>query len=75
MGGEVAAASSGAARELRVDDVLLITVDTLRADALGFAGRDDVATPALDRLAGEGVVFTRAQGPQRRHAARRTPTS
>ncbi len=44
-----------------VDNVLLITVDTLRADALGFAGREDVATPALDRLAAEGVVFTRAQ--------------
>jgi len=37
-------------------NVLLITIDTLRADALGsYGGR--AATPALDRLAGEGVRF------------------
>ena len=36
-------------------NVLLVTVDTLRADALGFDG--GAATPALDRLAGEGVRF------------------
>lgn len=41
-------------------DVLLITVDTLRADATGFGGNRRVATPALDRLAAEGRVFTRA---------------
>ena len=50
-----------AGSDLAVDNVLLITVDTLRADALGFAGREDVATPHLDRLAAEGVTFTRAQ--------------
>lgn len=47
--------------DLAVDNVVLITVDTLRADALGFAGREDVATPNLDRLAAEGRVFLRAQ--------------
>ena len=36
---------------------ILITVDTLRADALGFAGDPRVATPALDRLAAAGRVF------------------
>jgi arylsulfatase A-like enzyme/Tfp pilus assembly protein PilF len=37
-------------------NVLLITIDTLRADALGsYGGR--AATPALDRLAGDGVRF------------------
>ena len=37
-------------------NVLLITIDTLRADALGvYGGR--ASTPALDRLAGEGVRF------------------
>jgi choline-sulfatase len=37
-------------------NVLLITIDTLRADALGsYGGR--AATPALDRLAAEGVRF------------------
>ena len=41
-------------------DVLLITIDTLRADALGFSGNSRVATPTLDRLAGQGLVFTNA---------------
>jgi len=41
-------------------DVLLITVDTLRADSLGFAGNRRAATPVLDRLAAEGRVFTAA---------------
>jgi arylsulfatase A-like enzyme/Flp pilus assembly protein TadD len=41
-------------------DVLLITIDTLRDDALGFSGNSRVATPALDRLAAQGLVFTNA---------------
>ena len=41
-------------------DLVLITIDTLRADALGFAGNTQVATPNLDRLAAEGLVFTDA---------------
>lgn len=44
----------------RVDNVLLITIDTLRADALGFAGSSEAATPFLDRLAARGVVFPNA---------------
>ena len=43
-----------------VQDILLITIDTLRADALGFSGNISVATPNLDRLAAEGWVFDRA---------------
>lgn len=41
-------------------DVLLITVDTLRADSLGFAGNAKASTPLLDRLAAAGRVFTDA---------------
>lgn len=41
-------------------DVLLVTIDTLRADALGFAGNRRASTPVLDRLAATGRVFTRA---------------
>src|SRR5260370_33090940 len=41
-------------------DIVLITVDTLRADALGYAGNSRVATPNIDRLAREGRVFTQA---------------
>ncbi len=44
----------------RRPDVLLITIDTLRADALGFAGNSAVETPTLDRLAATGRVFTHA---------------
>jgi arylsulfatase A-like enzyme/Tfp pilus assembly protein PilF len=38
-------------------DVVLVTIDTLRADAVGFAGNARVETPALDRLAAGGRVF------------------
>ena len=37
------------------DGVILITIDTLRADALGAFGRDDARTMVLDQLAEEGV--------------------
>jgi arylsulfatase A-like enzyme/Tfp pilus assembly protein PilF len=43
-------------RPIAGQNVLLITIDTLRADALGsYGGR--AATPALDRLAADGVRF------------------
>jgi arylsulfatase A-like enzyme/Tfp pilus assembly protein PilF len=38
-------------------NVVLITLDTLRADHLGAYGSTDVRTPNLDQLAREGVVF------------------
>ncbi len=38
-------------------DVLLITVDTLRADALGSYGKVRAGTPWMDRLAAAGVRF------------------
>jgi arylsulfatase A-like enzyme len=41
-------------------DVVLVTVDTVRADAVGFAGNRRVATPVLDRLAAAGRVYTDA---------------
>ena len=41
-------------------DVLLITIDTLRADAVGAYGATTGATPVLDRLARGGVVFRQA---------------
>ena len=40
-------------------DILLITLDTLRADHLGAYGAPPDATPALDALAARGVVFER----------------
>jgi len=41
-------------------NVLLITLDTTRADRLGCYGNQDIETPALDRLAGEGILFSDA---------------
>lgn len=41
-------------------DIILITIDTLRADSVGFAGKKEVETPFLDQLACESVVFTNA---------------
>ena len=44
-------------------DVIVITIDTLRADRLGVYGFDGVQTPNLDGLARRGVTFTRAISP------------
>ena len=41
-------------------NVLLITIDTLRADAVGAYGNRTVATPWIDRLAAGGVRFDQA---------------
>lgn len=49
---------SGGGRER--PSLLLITLDTTRADRLGCYGYGDGLTPALDRLASEGVLFEQA---------------
>ena len=41
-------------------NVLLVTIDTLRADRVGAYGARDVATPTLDALAARGVLFEEA---------------
>jgi arylsulfatase A-like enzyme/Tfp pilus assembly protein PilF len=41
-------------------DLVLITVDTLRADGVGYSGNARAETPLLDRLAAGGRVFTNA---------------
>jgi arylsulfatase A-like enzyme/Flp pilus assembly protein TadD len=41
-------------------DIILVTIDTLRADSAGFAGNTKVKTPFLDKLASEGLVFANA---------------
>ncbi len=50
------AACGGAARP----NVLLVTLDTTRADHLGAYGYPQATSPNLDRLAAEGVLFERA---------------
>jgi len=42
------------------DDIFLITVDTLRADHVGFLGYPDDTTPFLSSLADRSAVFTNA---------------
>ncbi|MGH9313870.1 MAG: sulfatase [Vicinamibacterales bacterium] len=44
-------------------NLLLVTIDTLRADAVGAYGASSARTPALDALAAEGVRFDRAFAP------------
>ncbi len=41
-------------------NLILISVDTLRPDRLGAYGHERATSPTLDRLAEEGVLFTRA---------------
>src|SRR5204863_2192860 len=41
-------------------NIVLITVDTLRPDHLSCYGYGAIVTPAIDRLAGEGVLFENA---------------
>ena len=48
------------ARPAGPPNVLLITIDTLRADAVGAYGRATAATPWMDRLAAAGVRFQTA---------------
>jgi arylsulfatase A-like enzyme len=53
----VLAACGGTDRPVSRPNLILITIDTLRADHLGFAGYARDTSPALDRLAAEGVWF------------------
>lgn len=57
-------ADGGSDRKSRiVPRVLLLSVDTLRIDALGCFGNQDRNTPNIDRLSRESVVFTGARSP------------
>jgi arylsulfatase A-like enzyme/Flp pilus assembly protein TadD len=44
----------------KAQDIILITIDTLRADSTGFGGSTRVKTPWLDSLAAKGTVFGNA---------------
>ncbi len=45
------------------DRVILVTIDTLRADYVGAYGAEHVKTPTLDALAAEGTRFEHAIAP------------
>lgn len=55
-----AIASSAATRQQAHPDVILVTIDTLRADHVGCYGYKDISTPAMDDLARQGVRFANA---------------
>ena len=50
--------SSPSADTERPKHVIVISMDTARADHFGFLGSVNVRTPGLDALAAEGIVFT-----------------
>jgi choline-sulfatase len=51
------------ARSSRPPSLLLVTIDTLRADHVGVYGAAGARTPSLDALAARGVRFEHAQSP------------
>jgi arylsulfatase A-like enzyme/Tfp pilus assembly protein PilF len=62
-GGEGGAGDAGDIADRRPQeavDVILVTIDTLRADALGISGNPDASTPLLDRLARAGRIYVNA---------------
>ncbi len=59
----LSAISSTTSKGARRPNVLLITIDTLRADHLGCYGYTRIRTPALDGLAREGIRFDRVFTP------------
>ncbi len=54
----LAAATSNARKP--PPNVILITIDTVRADHLGCYGAKNIQTPTLDGLGRDGIVFERA---------------
>jgi arylsulfatase A-like enzyme/Flp pilus assembly protein TadD len=51
---------SKATRHSSQPNIILITLDTTRADRMGFLGSDRGLTPNLDALSKQSVVFTKA---------------
>jgi len=56
----IALAACGGQRDDGRPNVLLVVIDTARADKFGCYGHPGGLTPAVDRLAAEGVLFERA---------------
>lgn len=70
--GGASAAAPGSAAPARIanhgasatqPNVIIVLIDTLRADRVGFMGCPRPTSPVMDRWAAEGVVFERAIAP------------
>ena len=55
--------TSGSHPSIRPLNLLLVTIDTLRADRLGCYGYSKIETPNLDKIARQGVLFENAVAP------------
>jgi arylsulfatase A-like enzyme len=53
----------------RPQNILLVSIDTLRADRIGCYGHENAGTPTLDGLAARGVRFADAMAPSPTTAA------
>ncbi|MFM9024318.1 MAG: sulfatase [Planctomycetaceae bacterium] len=58
--GPIAAGRAATPRASRPPNVVVILVDDLGVGDCGFSGGTDVPTPAIDRFAREGTIFTQA---------------
>jgi len=63
VGALAAVGCGGGVSEPQATNVLLITIDTVRADRLGSYGYATAQTPAMDQLAAEGIRFDRVTAP------------
>src|ERR1700722_8991119 len=55
-----ALAAQGSKTTRATTNVILITIDTVRADHVGCYGAKNAQTPTLDALGRDGIVFERA---------------
>jgi len=60
LGVYLAAAGPGAVAAPAKLNLLVVTLDTLRADRVGAYGYSGARTPSMDKLARQGVLFSRA---------------
>src|SRR5271155_2659993 len=60
VGASTPKAASAPSPTAKLPNIILITLDTTRADRMGFLGSKRGLTPNLDALARQSVVFTRA---------------
>jgi arylsulfatase A-like enzyme len=59
----VPALGRGGAPPAERPNLLLVTIDRMRGDHVGYAGNEWIRTPTLDGLASEGVAFENAMTP------------